>query len=225
MGLKCNGIIIFQCKSEVKSDFIDSGDSDVYRIEYFLDFIVCRRYSVVFDDFLNFEGDNCWVFLLYDWKICLVGLFFEVQGSEHVTVIKILPIFDEKIHGQLVLGDEVELNFRFSWSLKIVKAFFGRSGSIRVGQFLPDSFVNGWSLKDTQEYRQWWHLISFKVIEGLEICIGLVFVGHFGGHDEENVDNDDEDNLFGAIGRVSIVLLRGGVIIDIHDWLLFIVYF
>ena len=78
MGLKLNAIIVLKGECEVKDDFIDSGDSNVYCIEDFLYFVVGSRYSTVLDDFLNLESHNRWVFFLNNSKIGLIGLLFEI---------------------------------------------------------------------------------------------------------------------------------------------------
>ena len=61
-----------------------------------------------------------------------------------------------------------------------MKAFFGRSGSVRIRQFLPCPLVNGRALKNANKQRQGWHLVGFEKIEGLEIGIWLVFIGKLG---------------------------------------------
>ena len=78
MSLKLNAIIVLKGESEVKYDFINSGDPDVYCIEDFLYFVVGGGYSTVFDDFLDLKGYDRWVFFLYNREIGLIGLLFEI---------------------------------------------------------------------------------------------------------------------------------------------------
>ena len=78
MGFKLDGVIIFKCESEIKDDFVDSGDTNVDGVEDFFNFVVGGGYSGVFDEFLDFECDDGWVFLFYDWEGSLIDFLFEV---------------------------------------------------------------------------------------------------------------------------------------------------